>query len=548
MTIRLKLCLLLLLLPQLFLTAQVQWYQNQDGNNSFPNGTYAGSVRSLNSTSFIATYLWHADNDQYTWKVSKTNTNGTELKTFFVTGTTATMEARVGGNQSVYILKGDYPLGQSPVFTVYKLNANLQVVKEYAVSVPADFVINTVNVFELDDNAGVYLAGDGAYMEERAIVPGSFVLKLDKNLVKKWDWVQTGETAFSRMHIDSRGKIVVLEDHYSHFPMVNIFRLNSNGTLASSAATAVDGSRYSLSSILDRDDNLILFGGKMVGDTAQAVYLTRVSPRTGSIFYSKTLFTALVSQLNDIKMDNNGKLFSLVSAYAGPGSQFTYISRINISSGQLHWNKAMSFDTDSCLFSKLVMGSGDRFFAVGERRSNIYFAKGFALRMKKNGQADSNIPAPDSASHQRYHSLTDGIMDNNNRLISIGNTNDFDTLTYSSTYYRAFAVRLAENECEERNTAAAGEIPVAENEKPEAGRLQVYPNPVQSTLIVSNMNPEEFDKLAVYNMQGAVVLQQKVNSSTVRLDISNLTDGVYLLIFRSSSSLKEKTVKFVVRK
>ena len=61
----------ILLLLQTLLVAQVQWFQNQDGNNSYPNGTVGTSVQPLTSTSFVATYLWHADNDQFTWKLSK---------------------------------------------------------------------------------------------------------------------------------------------------------------------------------------------------------------------------------------------------------------------------------------------------------------------------------------------------------------------------------------------------------------------------------------------------------------------------------------------
>lgn len=75
------------LMLQLASFSQMHWYQNQDGNNLFPYGTYAGQVHPFNSNSFTATYLWFTDNDQYTWKISRISTSGAELKTFFVTGT-----------------------------------------------------------------------------------------------------------------------------------------------------------------------------------------------------------------------------------------------------------------------------------------------------------------------------------------------------------------------------------------------------------------------------------------------------------------------------
>jgi len=77
-----------ILLLLLTLTAQMQWYQNQDGNNPPPYGTYASSVQSFNSSSFIASYQWRVNNNVYTWKISKTQINVAELRTFIVTGIT----------------------------------------------------------------------------------------------------------------------------------------------------------------------------------------------------------------------------------------------------------------------------------------------------------------------------------------------------------------------------------------------------------------------------------------------------------------------------
>ena len=80
-------------------------------------------------------------------------------------------------------------------------------------------------------------------------------------------------------------------------------------------------------------------------------------------------------------------------------------------------------------------------------------------------------------------------------------------------------------------------------------KLVIYPNPVQNQLTVSNINPDEYDKIAVYNMQGAILQQQRVSSNMARMDISTLPDGVYLLVLHSSSVLvKEKSIKFVVKK
>lgn len=352
------------------------------------------------------------------------------------------------------------------------------------------------------------------------------------------------QTSYTQILVDGYQRVSVIEDYYTTYPAVKITRINKTGSQAVSATVVPDQLRYSVNAMLDQNDNILLYGGKMASDTSQASYLCKVSRNTGNVLFRRSLFEAPVSVLNDLKQDENGKLFSLATQYY-PGDLMTKISRINPDNGRLLWSQNINYNADGCLFNRLVVNGGDRFFAVGEQHCGDFFAKGFALRIRKSGQMEGRLPAPDSVAYQRYHTLWDGIIDNNNRLIAIGNTNDFDTITYSSTYYRAFAVRMDDNRCENITSAMQ---PAAEEISTPAAKLQLYPNPVQNTLVLSNMNPDEFDKLYVYNMQGAVVLQQKVNSTTARLDMTNYSDGVYVLVFRSSVSLKEKTMKFVVSK
>jgi hypothetical protein len=88
----------------------------------------------------------------------------------------------------------------------------------------------------------------------------------------------------------------------------------------------------------------------------------------------------------------------------------------------------------------------------------------------------------------------------------------------------------------------------AEQKVPLTEKLVVYFNPVQSQLVANNPAPGEYDKLTIYDMRGAPLLQQNIKTSTIRVDISSLEDGVYLLVLRTSATGKEKSIKFVVRK
>lgn len=545
--------LLCLLVLQLTLSAQVQWYQNQDGGNPSPYGTVASTVQPFTSNTFIACYLWSTADEQNTWKISKSSTNGTELKTFFTTGISATVEFKVGRNNSVYVFERSFTPDYVPQYIVYKLDANLNIATQRNIVFPNGFIIYNLTAFELDDLSNVYFAGNGQYPSAAGgTSPASFVLKTNKRLENVWRKMDSTETSYTQLLIDRWGRVLVTEDYYTFFPQIRIKRFAFNGQRLNTYTVTTDEGRYSASTALDGDDNILLYGSKTVDETLQAMYLKKISRLSGNEVYSKTHFTAPSSQLNDFKTDHHGNIFTLVSQYFGPDNQNCKISRINVFNGNIAWNRTMTFAEDSCNLTRLVINDNDRFYAVGEKRSGTYFSKGFAIRIKKNGgQLDGNFPSPDSVSFQRSHWLSSGIIDNNNRLIAIGSTTDFDTINYSSNYLRSFAIRFGVSNCygkgveDEMQAEAATE----ETEKVElTTKLVIYPNPVQNQLNVSKLNPEEYDRIAVYNMQGALLQQQTVSTTIARLDISNLTDGVYLLTLRSSLTLKEKTIKFVVRK
>lgn len=553
-----KSVLFLLLLMQTFISSgQIQWYQNQDASTPETGGTAAINIQSFTSNSFIASYLWSINGDEYSWKISKTHINGTEQRQFFVDGIAASTELRVGKNNLLYVLKRSFPFGSNAEFTIYKLDSNLIVREQRNISFPNNFNIINLNAFELDNTGNVYVAGDGQYPQGAGFSPASFVIKMDKNLNTKWSKMDMEQTSFTRLHIDKNGTVLVLQDHHTFYPNVKLKKIHQNGNYSHTITIQTDPERYSVFSKLDKHDNLLIYGGKTVGEAAQAVYFLKVSRANGGIIYRKTHFTAAATQLNDLQFDKHDNLFSLVTLYYLDGRQESRISRINADNGKIAWNKSLPYEIDSSSLMKLVINDDDKFYAVGEKRSSTYYSKGFALRMKKNGQMDANFPSPDSVSFYRSHWLMDGIIDRTDRLIAIGNTSDFDTNTYSSTYFRSFAVKFGNNNnntgCEVNGMPIAEGIPaVSESIKTEqetviTPKLVVYPNPVQNQLVVSNISPAEYDRLTIYNMQGGLILQQPAKSNTVRFDVSGLPDGMYLLVLRSAVTLKETSIKFVVK-
>lgn len=540
-------CLLLL---QFSGTAQVQWYQNQDGQNLPPAGTFAASVKSISSSAFIACYLWQSDNADYTWKISKTNLDGSETRHLFLSGPGAQVEMKLTKNRLVYVLKREFPFGQDAVFTLYKLNANLEILGQRNISFPGSFSIINLNAFELDEDGNIFLAGDGQYPDGPGYSPASFVMKADKYLQLKWSRMDSTQTSYTRLHADRWGRVTVIADYYAFYPDVKIIRISANGQNAVTYTVNPDAGRNSLHSLLDNDNNLLLYGEKSVNDTTAAFYGCRVSLYSGRVIYHKTHFMAPGLTLNDLVTDNQGRLFSLVTQYYNDRGPQCKIARISPANGRLLWSRNFSYEQDSCQLTRLVVDADEQFYALGEKYKGDFFRSGFVLRLKKSGQSGGQISAPDSAAFQRSHQLTDGIIDGNGQLIAIGNTNDLDTATYSSTYYRAFAARFMRggghppmsNEAVVEAEDSPGDKPVT------ADKWVVYPNPAQNQLLIRNSVAGEYDRVTVFNMQGTAVLQQILKAGTERLDVSSLDDGVYLLVLRNSVSGKEKSVKIIVRK
>jgi len=64
-----------------------------------------------------------------------------------------------------------------------------------------------------------------------------------------------------------------------------------------------------------------------------------------------------------------------------------------------------------------------------------------------------------------------------------------------------------------------------------------YPNPAQEDIYIENLT--EAAEIEVYTISGKKLLQQQVNSSAESINISNLSAGIYLYVFkRDGKSLK----------
>jgi hypothetical protein len=74
--------------------------------------------------------------------------------------------------------------------------------------------------------------------------------------------------------------------------------------------------------------------------------------------------------------------------------------------------------------------------------------------------------------------------------------------------------------------------------------VNLYPNPVREQMTI-DMAQAKYETLDVYNLMGSKVLSQKINDSNFNLDVSTLSNGMYVIQFTGSNIIyKSRFVKF----
>lgn len=548
--------LLLVLAIQLTTAAQNQWYQSQDGQLQ-PNGTYATGILSLTRNSFVAAYMWRLENEQYTWKISKSHTNGTEQRTFFLTAPYGIVEMKAGYRNTVYVLVRSFPFAQDPQYTIYKLDSNLVVKAQKTLSFPGSYTVFNLNVFELDEQGNLYLAGDGQYPDGFGYGQASFLLKADKNLLTRWTRMDSTQTSYARLHIEKSGTIRLIEDFYTFFPDIKVQQISANGQLQQRRTYTTDAGRQSLTTLLDNDDNLLLAGTTDNG-AGQTLYLHKIARRTGQVVYRKNYLNATAANLDDVKLDEDGQLYALLTQYNNSGSQCR-LARIQPRSGALSWSRSFAFAQDSCQLRSIVLTDEEMIWLLGEKRSGQYYSKGLAVQVKRNGQRGDAFISPDSVAFARSHTLFQGISAAQEGLIAIGNTNDLDTLTGSSSYFRAFALgntkRRHGHGCgQDDRSLALAETVAANPLLPELAKAEViskpmvYPNPATDRITVRLPDAVVYDQVQIYDMQGHLQATQRSTGNTANFDLSRFASGMYMMVFRTAAGVTETPVRFTVRR
>ncbi len=540
----------LLFLVQMQAGAQLQWYQDQDGPNQYPSGTMPTCILPFNANSFLSLYLWSTDADNnFVWKISRSSLSGTEEKTFYISGRFSQVQMKIASNGFIYAMESSYPAGAGPVYTLFKLDGNLSMKAQRTISLPGTFTIYNINAFATDDDANIYVAGDGATQDQS---PASFVIKSSSNFLTRWNHIDTIPTSFTQMQVDHHGTVWLMEDYYSFYPDVHIRSISQSGAMERVNTLTTSPGRQGISMQLDAADNLLLYGNEMDSNYMVDVFLYKFNSSSRQIVYRKSFFTSQYIYINDLKQDGTGNIFALTTWFNSSWEQTSRVCSIYPNNGSVIWSQDFSYVQDSITLNRLAIGRGNLLYAVGQQSQDLNWSRGYAVRLQKWGGSLSNLQGPDSVSFYKMHYLMDGIADRNDQLIAVGATNDLDPITFTSTYSRAFASRynnvapLVRSSGTQTTDQPQTNTNAATNE-PAAGKaILAYPNPAKDHITVTGSDLGGYSKLSLMDEKGKAVWQQMLNGSAVTINVGSLPNGNYTIWLSAGRDGLQKAVRFIV--
>jgi hypothetical protein len=75
---------------------------------------------------------------------------------------------------------------------------------------------------------------------------------------------------------------------------------------------------------------------------------------------------------------------------------------------------------------------------------------------------------------------------------------------------------------------------------PDVAELRLYPNPVRDELVVTS--DTEIESIVVFDLSGSVQLRSKVHSSTARLSLGFLPQGIYVIQIKGADTVSAQKI------
>jgi hypothetical protein len=132
----------------------------------------------------------------------------------------------------------------------------------------------------------------------------------------------------------------------------------------------------------------------------------------------------------------------------------------------------------------------------------------------------------------------------NNTLLATLDTTTFylDTNLIEGTNY-CYTIKAMDGDCE---SELSEEICLTFNhtgiEERQTTKFNVYPNPTNGQLTITNYGLQDEDDYTIYNVMGQVMMQGKLTGEISIINIESLPSGIYYL---KISSEKNKAIKII---
>ena len=239
------------------------------------------------------------------------------------------------------------------------------------------------------------------------------------------------------------------------------------------------------------------------------------------------------------------------------GKAYIYLARFNATTGDIIGLNALPTGGLNNSSSSLTTDQNGNFYVGGIFDAAIYAASDTLLKasgpsdwfVAKFGTANCNctIPTPNftfSTSGTAIHFSYTGSGDYSSISWDFGDgaTSSLPnpSHTFSDTGSHMVCVTVI-NDCGSNIYCLEVEAPTGiEHTGSAAAGVRVYPNPASQSITVAGAGSGS--KLSLYDVTGALVLEQSLQSSLpVSLNISHLTDGVYVLQFTDSKGKRGMT-------
>ncbi|MBK8846787.1 MAG: T9SS type A sorting domain-containing protein [Bacteroidetes bacterium] len=130
----------------------------------------------------------------------------------------------------------------------------------------------------------------------------------------------------------------------------------------------------------------------------------------------------------------------------------------------------------------------------------------------------------------------------------IQNPNNYGTACNYQTFPLTFNGRICKEQFPNFNTNYFNpNAYICGNGIAENGNLEIkfFPNPVEGELMLTNLKGK-YNQLAIFNVDGKHVLFKQISYlNEIKLDVENLSSGIYFIQLKENKFSKTKSIKFI---